>query len=482
MPHQTEPSANNATGGLLQAMLPRSSVRSEHTQAISGHPGLQPDILITAPGRAPVVVEAEYMPAHTVEVEARSRLGLEAASNGRVIEAAIALRYPEELREAHDLHAALSSARLSYCVFTEGAEDVHRFPESGWLDGDLEDLADMVRLVSVPQRAVDRATTALQEGIDGAARLLDELNETSAGRHHAIARLLGMSNVPQTRRMACAIIANALVFHERIAGRHEGVKPLAVVCGDGVDNPQSETLAAWEAILKINYWAIFAIAKDILEQLPSGDAADILRRLRHTAQAVDATGVDNAHDLTGRIFQRLIADRKYLATFYTLPASAALLARLAVAKMEGVDWSDAGAIGRLRIGDFACGTGALLSAVYEQIAARHERAGGDAAALHKVMMEDVLYGCDVMPSAVHITGSTLSGVEPSVLFNSSHLYTMPYGRMQMGRQRDDRLPGASPVLQRADPVQHQRPGHAHRQRRRGDGCPADTRRDPGRGL
>ena len=410
-------------------MLPRSRVRSENTQAISGHPGLRPDILITAPDRAPVVVEAEYMPAHTVEVEARSRLGLEVASNGRPIEAVIALRYPEDIREAHDLHTALSSARLSYCVFTEGAEDVHRFPESGWLDGSAEDLADMVRLVSVPQRAVDRATTALQEGIDGAARLLDELNETSAGITTAIARLLGMSNVPQTRRMACAIIANALVFHERIAGMHEGVKPLAMVCGDGVDNPQGEVLAAWGDILKINYWAIFAIAKDILEQLPSGDAADILRRLRRTAQAVDATGVDNAHDLTGRIFQRLIADRKYLATFYTLPASAALLARLAVAKMEGVDWSDAGAIGRLRIGDFACGTGALLSAVYEQIAARHERAGGDAATLHRVMMEEVLYGCDVMPSAVHITGSTLSGVEPSLLFNSSHLYTMPYGRM-----------------------------------------------------
>ena len=69
--------------------------------------------------------------------------------------------------------------------------------------------------------------------------------------------------------------------------------------------------------------------------------------------------------------------------------------------MEGVDWSSAEAIGRLRIGDFACGTGALLSAVYDQVAARHERAGGDAAALHRVMMEQVLYGCDVMPSAVH---------------------------------------------------------------------------------
>ncbi len=447
MPVQTEPSANNATGDLLQTMLPRSSVRSENTQAIANLPLLRPDILITAPGRAPVVVEAEFMPAATVEPEAKERLGLEVAANGRTIEAAIALRYPEDVRQAADLRAAVSSARLSYCVFTGNADDPQRFPESGWLDGSLDDLADMVRLVSVPQSAVDRAANALQEGIDGAARLLDELNETRGGVTAAIARLLGMSNVPQTRRMACAIIANALVFHERIAGMHEGVKPLAVVCGDGVDNPQGEVLAAWDDILtNINYYAIFAIAKDILEQLPSADAASILRRLRNTAQSVNATGVDNAHDLTGRIFQRLIADRKYLATFYTLPASAALLARLAVAKMEGVDWSDAEAIGRLRIGDFACGTGALLSAVYEQIAARHERASGDPAALHKVMMEEVLYGCDVMPSAVHITGSTLSGVEPSVLFNSSHLYTMPYGRMADGSV----MIGSLELLQRSD--------------------------------
>ena len=432
MPRQTEPSANNALGGLLQVMMPKSQVRSENTRAIAGHPGLRPDILITASDRAPVVVEAEYMPAATVEAEARERLGLEVAANGRIIEVAIALRYAESVSEAHDLRIALSETALSYCVFTESTAEVIRFPESGWLEGSLDDLADMVRLVSVPQRAVDEAATTLQEGIDGAAKLLDEMNETRPSITAAIARLLGMSNVPQTRRMACAIIANALVFHERIAGMHDSVKPLALVCGEGIPNPQGDVLTAWDDILKINYWAIFAIAKDILEQLDAGDAARVLRRLRETAQAVNATGVDNAHDLTGRIFQRLIADRKYLATFYTLPASAALLARLAVARMEGVDWSSIEAIGRLRIGDLACGTGALLSAVYEEIAARHERSRGDATALHKVMMEEVLYGCDVMPSAVHITGSTLSGVEPSVLFNNSHLYTMPYGRMKDG--------------------------------------------------
>ena len=309
---------------------------------------------------------------------------------------------------------------------------MNRFPASGWLDGSTEDLADLIRLVSLPQRAVDEATTTLQEGISGAAKHLDEVNDSRPAITAAIARLLGMTNVPQTRRMACAIIANAMVFHERIAGIHEKIKPLSMVCGDAMPNPQSEVLAAWTDILDVNYWAIFAIAKDILEQLPSADAANILRRLRDTAQSVNATGVDNAHDLTGRIFQRLIADRKYLATFYTLPASAALLARLAVAKMDGVDWSDPEAIGRLKVADFACGTGALLSAVYDQIAARHERFGGDPAGLHRLMMEEVLYGFDVMPSAIHITGSTLSGVEPSVGFGRSRLYTMPYGRQEDG--------------------------------------------------
>ena len=373
------------------------------------------------------------MPAATVEPEARARLGLRwwkptpvpskpsSPSGTRTI---LVTPTTSDLRS--------TNARLSYCVFTEEAGGVNRFPESGWLEGSVEDLADLVRLVSVPQRAVDQATTTLQEGIDAAAKLLDEVDKLRPGVTDSIARLLGMTNVPQTRRMACAIMANALVFHERIAGMHEKVRPLHLVCGDAVSNPQREVLAAWTDILNINYWAIFAIAKDILEQLPAGDAARILMQLRDTAQSVNATGVDNAHDLTGRIFQRLIADRKYLATFYTLPASAALLARLAVAKMDGVDWSSAEAIGKLRVADFACGTGALLSAVYEQMASRHEGAGGDPPALHRSMMEEVLYGCDVMPSAIHITGSTLSGVEPSVGFGNSRLYTLAYGRQGDG--------------------------------------------------
>ena len=155
---------------------------------------------------------------------------------------------------------------------------------------------------------------SLERGIERAAAALDEMAEMRPGSAADLAALLGMSNVPQTRRMACAILANALVFHERIAGMHTDIKHLRQLGGPAAPTLQDAVLAAWESILAINYYPIFAIAKDLLTQLPSAAAAQVLDTLRPTAQVVAAAGVDNAHDLTGRVFQRLIADRKYLAT------------------------------------------------------------------------------------------------------------------------------------------------------------------------
>ena len=462
----SETNANTELGNVLRGMLYGCTVRTQNTRLIVGQPMLEPDNLVTAPDRAPVVVEAEYEAVGTGEADADARLGLRVVNETHPIEAAIALRYPDTVRFAGNLRDALATARLSYAVLYQ---DGSRFPESGWLEGSVADLADLIRLESVPQQAVDAAANALQQGIDRVSTILDDLDARRPRVTADIAGLLGMVNVPQTRRMAVAIIANAMVFHERIAGVHDGIPTLRRTCGPDVPTPQDATLAAWESILGINYWPIFAIGKDILEQLPMEPAARVLRTLYATVGEVQQAGVDNAHDLTGRVFQRLIADRKYLATFYTLPPSAALLARLAVSKMhapspsahpepvegrgstsspravdtaEGlIDWGNADAIGQLRIADFACGTGALLSAVYDQIAARHERAGGDSAALHQAMMEEVLYGCDVMPSAAHITSATLSGAQPTVGYGKSRIYTMPYGRQPDGTVKIGSLEG-----------------------------------------
>ena len=440
-PRHIEDNANTLLGNLLLPMLGKATVLAQNTGVIADQPLLNPDVLIAASGRSPVVVEAEYDPADHVEQEAKDRLGLRVTPGNQRIEAAIALRYPEAVKSAYIQEQAVRDARFSYCVFRvekydntpeQEVNQVSRFPASGWMTGSLTDLADLIRLTSFPRLAVNDAEQSLQRGIDRAAGILDGCEFSRPALNGILAKLLGMPEAPQTRRMAVSIIANAMIFQERLASARADVKSLAQTSRPGVRRPQSETLEAWETILKINYWPIFEIARQLLECIPNWEVGALLNNLSYAAEEVATGGVENTHDLTGRIFQRLISDRKYLAAFYTLPPAAALLARLAVAKLDGVDWSDAQELGKLRVADLACGTGALLAAVYDQIAARHERAGGDAAALHPIMMEEVFYGCDIVPWAVHITSSTLSGFQPTVQFEKSRLYSMPFGRQDAG--------------------------------------------------
>ena len=151
--------------------MPGCDIRSENTQTFADHAGRHADVLIAAPGRSPVVVEAEYEPASEVDRDASQRLGLHVVGHPRTVEAAIAVRYPPSVEDAYDVREALTGCRLAYYVLYQ---DGSRFPESGWLEGSVPDLADMVRLVSVPQKAVEQAADTLEHGIGQAANRLGE--------------------------------------------------------------------------------------------------------------------------------------------------------------------------------------------------------------------------------------------------------------------------------------------------------------------
>ena len=105
-------------------------------------------MLIAAPGRSPVVVEAEYEPAAEVVRDANERLGLRVEGQPRTVKAAITVRYQKAV-PGMPMMCARPSPRLvfSYCCVLN--QDGSRFPESGWLEGSTNDLADLARLVSV---------------------------------------------------------------------------------------------------------------------------------------------------------------------------------------------------------------------------------------------------------------------------------------------------------------------------------------------
>jgi hypothetical protein len=417
-------------------------VRSENTR-IFRDAGLQPDILITEAGTSPVVVETEVMPAATVEADARSRLGQALRDSGRQVFSTIAVRLPLALRdhEGTALADALrdGAIRLEFTCFTgRSPTDAVRWPQAGWISGSMADLCLVCQSMTIPPPIVDDASNRLVQGVSDAAGILTDLAQEYRTALDAIAALLHQEERIQTRRMAMTIIANAFVFHASLVG-HGG--PLAEIrsvhqirAAEGRLS-RDALLQEWRKILLINYWPIFDIARQVVEFLPAPTVAEILDGLARTADSVLESGLTQSHDLVGAIFQRLIADRKFLAAFYTRPASAALLAGLAISPARtphGEEWGDPANMTRLRVADFACGTGTLLSTVYQVIRQYHELHGGDEEQLHPDMMAHVLTGCDIMPAGTHVTASMLSGAHPAAQYPSSSIMTMPFGR-QGGR-------------------------------------------------
>ena len=245
----------------------------------------------------------------------------------------------------------------------------------------------------------------------------------------------------QIYRMTAAIILNAMIFQEILSQRHD-IKSLQDIRDQEkkenfIDTREkegdlfgSDVIAEWYKILEINYHPIFIIAINMLTRFPSPVDTRVLTLLEKTVKNILLLGVEKTPGLFGIVFQRLIADRKFLATFYTRPEAAVLLANLAIPEQSfanGKEWGDMEAVKKIRVADFACGTGTLLGMAYARIAQLFELHGGKAADIHKAMMENVMTGFDVMPAGVHLTAATLAGFKSEIDFDDTNLYTLAFG-------------------------------------------------------
>ena len=408
--------------------------------------GGRPDILIEEANGWPVVIEAERSSHTSAEVDAKNKLGRTVARTGRRIETAIALVYPPDVHslDGAELRDALDrTTRLEYALYTRRVgSSPERLPAKGWIRGSVRDLAMLVHRAGVPPPRIEALATELENGVRLAAEEFTRRHIYGSELGASVASILGQSDDTdgQTRRMAMTVIANALVFHESLAevefqitdaasGSKRGVRPIETFRPQGLFAP-GEICLEWERILAVNYWPIFWSAREMLRLMPTATANALLGWLWRTGQKLVAGGVTRSHDLTGMVFQRLIADRKFLATYYTRPEAAALLATLALPAgrpLGGADWGDGETLASAQIGDFACGTGTLLSMAYQRMSLLHELHGGDPRKLHSPMMRHGLVGLDVLNIAVHLTAAMLAGSHPDTPFDGECLLTMPYG-------------------------------------------------------
>ena len=385
------------------------------------HGGRRPDIIIRL-SEGPVILEIELEPALTVEADALSRLGMEI--EGQKVQNVFAVTVPGKLRSTSQQHLydRMAGATLAWQEWRIDGTAGPKF------SGTATELGRVVQRTTPPAGGLDEAVEALEEGAKRAGVEL-YYSPGSLGR---VSKIFGAEPSDEVANMAALVIINAMIFQERLASNEMAFAPVSRALQDGRFSRMT-LLQIWEQILSIDYYPIFNMARDVVKELSDVEASAVLGECARTASAVLGLGAVGRHDLAGRIFNRLISERKLLAAFYTSIPASSLLAGLALSKNRWphVDWNNIEELSQLRVVDPACGTGTLLMAAYRQIVQNCSAAttfSADNPLIHQALVEEVIVGADVVQAAIHLTAATLAAMSPTVRFEQMQLHTLRLGR------------------------------------------------------
>ena len=372
-----------------------------------------------------VAIEAEYEP-RTGREDAEKRLTKPPLVwRGLPIQAVYAIRYPKRLKymAANRAYQALRTATDLHIVYRSGFSDGKWSVIEG---GSIADLAESLRNYwarSDSGANIDEVVRLASEVIDLSADILGEMPGEKD------------SDPAATRAL---VWLNALLFQELLSQHLDPATLPPQYQVQNIPRPDpdgsvSDLLSQWEYILNINWWPIFHVARESLKTTPMTKARLAIDHLKIAAAQIAEQGVIRRHDITGRIFHRLLDTRKFLATNYTTIPAAILLAGLAFDDSHPLwqkrDWGDLETLRSLKIVDPACGSGTLLMAAVQEVIKRARRTGkvNETSPITKTLLENALYGFDVVPAAIHLAASTLSMSETSQLITNMNLWRMRHG-------------------------------------------------------
>jgi hypothetical protein len=402
--------------------------------------GVMPDLLLPFRGFY-LVIEAEVDDQPQASEQAWCK-AVERVEQG-LAHLALALVYPASLRELpfSQLGDALRATQLRFSLCAPPIPDA---PD--WRTGDLNALTTTLQHAYQSLASEDEVRAAvehLKQGVNLLAEAIYAMQVPDARLAEPLgidARAVDPNQTEQTtavRQIAALVLLNAMLFHEELTRVDPRVRTLHACLNTG--SMHDALLQQWKRILdEIDYHAVFALARGLLENLPPDRLLDdALGRCVPIVRALIRQRVMLRHDLAGRIYHLLLGDiAKPLGTFYTAVPSATLLLRLALAPDRWhINWEDPAAVGRLRLADLACGTGTLLMAAVQAIVDNYMRSATPPRPEHrkqllKDLLEEGIYGLDVLQSAVHLTASTLALPIPEVMARGMRLYTMPLGFMR----------------------------------------------------
>jgi len=200
-------------------------------------------------------------------------------------------------------------------------------------------------------------------------------------------------------------------------------------------------------LLKFDYRTAIETTVEILKILPP-DVAGTVNNLVELGMKIAQNRYLLRRDFAGRVYHRIVGDivhRKGFATFYTEVPAAYLLATLAVNALFNTDEKPItklskeevqGAIDRIssaKVGDFACGSGILLTAAYSELMdlasaiRQYHRLDVNLDDLGKKLIEDGVYGIDALRYASQITAINLALMGPPGKITKENVFTIYLG-------------------------------------------------------
>jgi tRNA1(Val) A37 N6-methylase TrmN6 len=226
----------------------------------------------------------------------------------------------------------------------------------------------------------DEFISLMRDIVSELSNYLPESGEYPSLFEHIIALVPKEKGEIETAKKASAyLLLNQLVFY-RILSEAHGYAPIDRT---SLKEPRDLKSAYFNKV--DDYQAIFDF--DVASLFPKKSFKFILDMIK----IIDHIQPESfTRDLLGNIFHRLIPEevRKPIAAYYTNPMAARLLARLSIYTSKD------------KVADFACGSGTLLMAAYEQKASLLERNFQEHD--HRQFIEQDLTGIDVMPFAAHL--------------------------------------------------------------------------------
>jgi hypothetical protein len=351
-----------------------------------------------------------------------------------------------------DIKSALLQARFNVGLlsYVDLVAAPPRLPE--WYEGVgfgeiLRDILDCYsRLVreDVLAPIIDRMRTTLYQFASATSSKVDlkrikEVLETKGEKS-----VSGRSKKEEALKLLATtglLLLDAMVFQESLARIPSDIIGLSELVEKGKKGRASikRTLAhTWQEIVeKIDYEPVFCLSLDLINKLPHSPTTEReILSLVELGRDIASSRALLRHDFFGRIYHRLLLGElvKYYATYYTSIPAARLLATLLLNLPPAVEIKpDSTDSEPIRVVDFACGSGTLLSAIYKEADANYRLKCPEPSPeqFHKYLVEQVIWGFDVLHHAIHLAATTLSmhNIAP---VNKSNLFVVKLGKGALG--------------------------------------------------